>query len=93
MRNLLLGLGLAVAVPLVAPRGADAHVSVAVGLPGLGVLVGGPPVVYASPPPGYYAPPVYYRSYPRVVYGQPYSHDRGCHRGWHKHDWDEEDDD
>ena len=49
--------------------------------------------MYVPPPPVYYAPPVYYRSYPRVVYERPYFHDRECHRGWHKHDWDDDDDD
>ena len=95
MRKVLLGLGLLAAVALTIPRQADAHVSVSIGFPGFGFFVSGPPVLYAPPvayAPPVYAPPVYYAPYyrPRVVYAPPCFHDRGWHRGWYKHDRDDD---
>ena len=94
MRKLLLGLALLATIALAAPRSADAYVSVSIGVPGFGLYVAGPPVYVPPPPPVYYAPPVYYRGYyPRPVYGRPYWHDRGRHRGWHTRGWDDDCDD
>ena len=80
MRKALLGLGILAAVAVMAPRPADAHVSISFGLPGF-VFEAGPPVVYGPPvyAPRYYAPYPYYRS--RVFYGPRYGYDRGYHRG------------
>jgi hypothetical protein len=94
MRKALLGLGLLAMVAVAVPRRADAHVSVAIGLPGFGFFLGAPPVVYAPPvayaapvyaPPAYYAP--CYRCGPPVAYAPAYFHDNGRHRGWYKHGW------
>ena len=90
MKKLLVLLPLLAVVALATPRPADAHFSLAIGLPGFGIFVHdpvpplvayAPPVVYA--PPAYYAPPVvYYRPAP-VFY--PYHHGRGHHYGWYRH--------
>ena len=100
MRKALFGLGLLAMVAVAVPRRADAHVSVAIGLPGLGFFLGAPAVPYAppvvyAPPVAYaapvYAPPVYYAPYygyrPPVAYAPVYFHDNGRHRGWYKHGW------
>ena len=68
MRKLLFGLGLLMTVAVMTPRTADAYVSVAIGLPGFGLYVPAPPLVYAPPVSVYYAPPVYYRPPPPVYY-------------------------
>jgi hypothetical protein len=92
MRKLLIALGLLAAVAFTTPRPAEAGVSVSIGLPGFGIYVPGPPIVYAPPPPvyyappAYYAPPVYYRPhyrpyYGRPVYGRPYYGGYRGHRG------------
>jgi hypothetical protein len=88
MKKALLGLGALAAVALLAPRAADAHVSVSVGLPGF--VLGGP--VYA--PYGHvrhaYVP--YHRTYVRHGYHHHRGRDRDCdrdrrshrhHRRWH----------
>jgi hypothetical protein len=88
MRKTLLGLGILTMVTLVAPRMANAGVSISIGLPG--VYVGGhfpgPPIVY---PRRYaYGSPVYYRPYyrHRAYYGPYYRHGRDCHydRRYHR---------
>ena len=87
MRKVLVGLCMLAAVALMAPRPADARVSISVGLPG--VVVEAPfygPRFYAPPvyAPRYYAP--YYR--PRVYYRPHYGYDRGCYRGGRRYDRD-----
>ena len=72
MRKMLVGFAVLVAVALGVARPAEAHVSIAIGLPGFGFFLGSPylspPVVYA-PPPVVYGPPIAYA--PPVVYGPP----------------------
>ena len=70
------------------PAPADAHFSLAIGLPGFGLFVQEslpPPVVYTAPV--YYRPPVYYAP----AYYAPMVVGPRCHRhGWHRHHryWD-----
>jgi len=71
-------------VTLARPAPADAHFSLAIGLPGFGLVVHEP-----VPPPVYYGAPVYYP--PPVYYGRAYYAPvvrRPCHFGrghWHGH--------
>jgi len=88
MKKLLLAAVALGAVTLARPAPADAHFSLAIGLPGFGLFVHEPltpPVVYTAPV--YYRPPVYYApAYYTPVVVRPRCH----HHGWHKHhrDWD-----
>ena len=80
MKKLLLAAVALGAVTLARPAPADAHFSLAIGLPGFGLFVQEPAVVYTAPV--YYRPPVHYAP---AYYPRP-----GCrHHGWHKHhrDW------
>jgi len=84
MKKLLLAAVALGAVTLARPAPADAHFSLAIGLPGFGLFVQEPfppAVVYTAPV--YYRPPVYYAP---AYYPRPRCH----HHGWHKHhrDWD-----
>ena len=95
MKKLLLAAVALGAVTLARPAPADAHFSLAIGLPGFGLFVQEPltpPVVYTAPvyyrPPVYYAP-AYYAPAPVVVRAHCHR-DHGHHHGWYKHhrDWD-----
>ena len=95
MKKLLLAAVVLGAATLARPAPADAHFSLAIGLPGFGLFVQEPvppPVVYTAPvyyrPPVYYAP-AYYAPAPVVVRAHCYL-DHGHHHGWYKHhrDWD-----
>jgi len=97
MKKMLVMLPLLAVVALATPRPADAHFSLAIGLPGFGIFVHDPvpaPVVYA-PAPVYYQPPVYYYRPAPVVdpyYRRSCHHPgRGHHYGWYRHGrgWDE----
>jgi hypothetical protein len=93
MRKAILALGLLLSVGMLAPCAARAGgVSVAIGLPGFGLFVGGPPVVVAPPPVAFvpppvvygasvYAAPVYLRPYGRPYYGRRFHGGRGWHHG------------
>jgi len=79
MKKLLLAAVVLGVATLARPAPADAHFSLAIGLPGFGLFVQEPvppPVVYTAPvyyrPPVYYAP-AYYAPLPVVVRGH-------CHR-------------
>jgi hypothetical protein len=95
MKKALAVLALVGAVGMVAPSRASAHVSVAIGLPGVSVFAGVPfpAPVYVAPPPVYVAPPAVYPVYPvgGYYYGYPrywggYYRARGYypHRGYHR---------
>jgi hypothetical protein len=71
MKTLILAGGLLLATSIAMPRTAAADVSVAIGLPGVGIFVGDHGPVYH--PPVYYAPPA-----PVFV------HHRHHHHGWYK---------
>jgi len=95
MKKLLLAAVALGALTLARPAPADAHFSLAIGLPGFGLFVQEPlppPVVYTAPvyyrPPVYYAP-AYYAPAPVVVRAHCHR-DHGHHHGWYKHhrDWD-----
>ena len=104
MRKLLLVLGALAAIGLGRPAPAEAHFSLALGLPGLSVFVhepcpppvvyGPPSVVYGPPPVLYGPPPIYYYapvySVPAAIGFRHRAHGRGHHHGWYKHgrDWD-----
>jgi hypothetical protein len=75
MKTLILAGSLLVASSLAMPRAAAADVSVAIGLPGVGIFVGHEAPHYRRYYPTYWAPPV-----PVVV-----GHDHGRHRGWWRH--------
>jgi len=77
MKKLLLAAVALGAVTLARPAPADAHFSLAIGLPGFGLFVQEP-----LPPPVVYTAPVYYAP---AYYPRPRCH----HHGWHKHhrDW------
>ena len=84
MKKLLLAAVALGAVTLARPAPADAHFSLAIGLPGFGLVVHEPvppPVFYGAP--AYYPPPAYYgRAYYAPVVRRP------CHFGrghWHGH--------
>jgi len=98
MRTAWVGL-LALAVATVAtPRAADAHVAVAIGLPGFGFFFGAPyaatgvyvaPPVYAAPPVAYGppavaypVPPVYYGGPAYYPYARPVYYRPAYYRGW-----------
>jgi hypothetical protein len=94
MKKVVLALGLLAAVALAVPGRAEAHFSLAIGLPGFGFFFGAPtppvvyappPVVYAAPAPVYAAPVPFYP--PAVVYAAPsvrfaYGHPYYRH-GWY----------
>jgi len=87
MKKLLLAAVALGAVTLARPVPADAHFSLAIGLPGFGLFVQEPvrpPVVYTAPV--YYRPPVYFAP----TYYTHCHRTHGHHHGWHKHhrDWD-----
>ena len=87
MKKLLLAAVALGAVTLARPAPADAHFSLAIGLPGFGLFVQEPvrlPVVYTAPV--YYRPPVYFAP----TYYTHCHRTHGHHHGWHKHhrDWD-----
>jgi hypothetical protein len=99
MRKTTIGLLMLAAATVAVPaRPADAHVSVAIGLPGFGIFVGGPPVVYGppvayAPPPVVYAPPPVVYAPPPVAYGPTYyprpayygyGYGYGYRPGWHR---------
>ena len=90
MRKALIGALMIGAIALGAPRTADAHVSVAIGLPGLGFFFGAPapyayapPVAYVPPPPVVYGPPVYYAPRPYPFYRYGYARPYYRHHGWY----------
>jgi len=81
------------AVTLARPAPADAHFSLAIGLPGFAFFTPAPPpppVVYETPAP-YYYPAYYYTAPPRFVYAH---HDRFGRRfeGWRHHHHHHDDD-
>jgi hypothetical protein len=83
MKKILLALGLLGAVALARPAPAAAHVSFSLGLPGFGLFINQPPVVYA-PPPVYYGPPVVYRGGP-YYYPSYYYPSHRPWRSWPRH--------
>ena len=95
MKKLLFAAVTLGALTLARPAPADAHFSLAIGLPGFGLFVHEPvppPVVYTAPvyyrPPVYYGP-AYYAPVPVVV--RHHCHrGHGHHRGWYEHPygWD-----